>query len=140
CIQPSIAKKLIDDGGAKQIGLLSDYAPDYQVTTVFTSTDNASNQRAKTQAFLRAYSRAVDDYNAAVVDKTASKDEVLAIAKIVYKYVDSDSPFDQAFANFVGGAMRINKNLAMSLGSLNDQLDWFKSEKMVDASITPAML
>jgi NitT/TauT family transport system substrate-binding protein len=139
-IQPNIARKMLADGTAKQIGIVSDYAPNYQVTTVFCSTANAKDERAKTEAFLRAYSRAVDDYNAAVVDKTASKDEVVEVAKIVHKYIEVDSPFEEAFANFTQGAMRINKGLAMELGSLKDQLDWFKSEKMVKDTITPEML
>ena len=139
-IQPSIAKKLIADGAAKQIGLVSDYAPDYQVTTVFTSTNNAANEREKTEAFIRAYSKAVADYNAAFVDKTASAEEVDAIAKIVHKYVEADLPFEQARTNLVEGSMRINNNLAMSLGSVTEQLDWFKSEGMVKDTITPEML
>lgn len=139
-IQPSIAKKMIDSGAAKQIGVLSDYAPDYQVTTVFTSTKNAAEERAKTEAFIRAYSRAIDDYNAALVDKTASAEEVDAIAKIVHKYVGTDLPFEQAKANLTNGAMRINKGLALSLGSVTEQLNWFKDEKMVKDTITPEML
>jgi len=139
-IQPNVANKMLAEGAAKQIGIVSDYAPDYQVTTVFCSTANATDNRAKTEAFLRAYSRAVDDYNAAVVDKTAAKDAVIEIAKIVHKYVDTDAPFEEAYVNFTEGAMRINKNLSMSLGSLKDQLDWFKSEKMVKDTITAEML
>ena len=139
-IQPSIAKKLIADGAAKQIGLVSDYAPDYQVTTVFTSTNNATNEREKTEAFIRAYSKAVADYNAAFVDKTASAEDVDALAKIVHKYVEADLPFEQAKTNLVEGSMRINNNLAMSLGSVTEQLDWFKSEGMVKDTITPEML
>ncbi|MFX8437305.1 hypothetical protein ABTL87_19295, partial [Acinetobacter baumannii] len=34
-IQPNIAKKMLAQGAAKQIGIVSDYAPDHQVTTVF---------------------------------------------------------------------------------------------------------
>jgi len=139
-IQPNIAKKMLAEGAAKQIGIVSDYAPDYQVTTVFCSTANAKDERAKTEAFLRAYSRAVDDYNAAVVDETDGREDVIEIAEIVHKYVDVDTPFEQAFVNFTNGAMRINKNLAMELGSLKDQLEWFKSEKMVKDTITPDML
>lgn len=139
-IQPSIAKKLIADGAAKQIGLVSDYAPDYQVTTVFTSTANAANEREKTEAFIRAYSKAVADYNAAFVDKTADAAEVDALATIVHKYVESDLPFEQAKTNLVEGSMRINNNLALSLGSVTEQLDWFKSEGMVKDSITPEQL
>lgn len=139
-IQASVAKKMLAENAAKQIGLVSDYAPDYQVTTVFTSTANAANEREKTQAFLKAYSRAVDDYNAAFVDKTASAEEVDAVAKICHKYVESDSPFEQAKYNLVEGSMRINKNLALSLNSVTEQFEWFKAEGMVKANITPEML
>lgn len=139
-IQSSIGKKMIAEGSAKEIGLVSDYAPDYQVTTVFTSTSNAANERQKTEAFIRAYSKAVDDYNKAFVDKTADAGEVDEIAKICHKYVESDLPFEQAKNNLVEGSMRINKNLALSLKSVTEQLDWFKSEGMVKGNITPEML
>ncbi|MGH6761031.1 MAG: ABC transporter substrate-binding protein [Phyllobacterium sp.] len=139
-IQPSIAKKMIAEGAAKQIGVVSDYAPDYQVTTVFTSTKNAADERQKTEAFVRAYSKAVDDYNAAMVDKTADENEVNEIAKIVHKYVEMDLPFEQAKTNLIEGAMRINKGLALSTKSVNEQLDWFKSEKLVKGEITPEVL
>lgn len=139
-IQPSISKKMIAENAAKQIGLVSDYAPDYQVTTVFTSTNNAANEREKTQAFIKAYARAVDDYNKAFVDRTADADEVDAIAKICHKYVESDLPFEQAKNNLVEGSMRINSNLALSLNSVTEQLDWFKAEGMVKGNITPEML
>lgn len=139
-IQSSIAKKMIAEGSAKEIGLVSDYAPDYQVTTVFTSTNNAANEREKTEAFIRAYAKAVDDYNAAFVDKTAEASQVDEIAKIVHKYVESDAPFEQAKTNLVEGSMRINKGLSLSLNSVMEQLEWFKSEGMVKGNITPEML
>lgn len=139
-IQPSIGKKMIAENVAKQIGLVSDYAPDYQVTTVFTSTHNAAIEREKTQAFIKAYARAVDDYNKAFVDRTADADEVDAIAKICHKYVESDLPFEQAKNNLVEGSMRINSNLALSLNSVTEQLDWFKAEGMVKGNITPEIL
>lgn len=139
-IQPNIARRMLAGGAAKQIGLVTDYLPDYQVTVAFGSTANVTQDRAKTQAFLRAYSRGVDDYNAAVVDKTATADEVRTIGAIVHKYVDADAPAETALANFIGGAMRINKGLAMSMHSLLDQLDWFKTEGMVKPAITPEIL
>jgi NitT/TauT family transport system substrate-binding protein len=139
-IQPNIAKKLIREGAAKQIGLVSDYAPDYQVTTAFTSTKNASDERAMTEAFVKAYSRAIDDYNAAFVDNTADDAARDDIAKIVHKYVESDSPFETAKQNLIDGAMRINKGLALSLNSCMEQLDWFRSEGMVKEDVTQEKL
>lgn len=139
-IQPNVAKKMIREGAAKQIGLVSDYAPDYQVTTAFTSTKNAASEREMTAAFVKAYSRAIDDYNAAFVDNKADDAERDALAKIVHKYVESDSPFDAAKQNLIDGAMRINAGLALSLGSCVEQLEWFKAEGMVKDAITNEQL
>lgn len=139
-IQPNVAKKLIREGAAKQIGLVSDYAPNYQVTTAFTSDKNARNERALTESFVKAYSRAIDDYNAAFVDKTTDGAEREALGKIVHKYVESDSPFDVAMQNLVEGAMRINKNLALSLDSCVEQVEWMKSEDMIKESVSKEQL
>ncbi|MEI9418516.1 ABC transporter substrate-binding protein [Mesorhizobium sp. Cs1321R2N1] len=139
-IQGSIANEMLAEGSAKQIGLVSDYAPDYQVTTVVTSTNNAANEREKTEAFITAHSRAIDDYNAAVVDKTATPEEVDEVAKIIHKYVDSDHPFPAAKKIFVGSAMRINKGCALTLESAMNQLVWLKAEKMVSETIKAQML
>lgn len=139
-IQPNIAKKMIREGAAKQIGVVSDYAPNYQVTTAFTSTKNASEEREMTQAFVTAYSRAIADYNAAFVDNTADDAERDALAKIVHKYVESDSPFETAKQNLIDGAMRINPDLALSLDSCVEQLEWFKSQGMVKDTITKEQL
>ncbi len=63
-----------------------------------------------TEAFVKAYSKAIDDYNAAFVDNTADDAARDDIAKIVHKYVESDSPFETAKQNLIDGAMRINKD------------------------------
>jgi NitT/TauT family transport system substrate-binding protein len=139
-IQANVANKMIREGAAKKIGLVSDYAPDYQVTTGFTSTKNAKNDRALTESFIKAYSRAIDDYNAAFVDKTADDATRDALAKLVYKYVEADSPFEVAKQNLIEGAMRVNKGMAISLKSCNEQLEWFKAEGMVKDSITNEQL
>lgn len=139
-IQANVANRLLESGAVKQIGVVSDYVPNYQVTTVFTSTKNASDEREKTEAFIRAYSRAIDDYNAAMVDKIASAEEVDAIAAIVHKYIDTDVPAEQAKETFISGAMRVNKGCALSLDSVTDQLNWFKAEGMVSNDITPELL
>lgn len=139
-IQSTVANKMIREGAAKKIGLVSDYAPNYQVTTAFTSTKNAAENRELTQSFVNAYSRAIDDYNAAFVDKTADDAERDALAKIVHKYVQKDSPFEQAKQNLIEGAMRINKGLALALDSCVEQLEWFKAEGMVKDAITQEQL
>lgn len=130
-IQANVANKMIREGAAKRIGLVSDCAPDYQVTTGFTSTKNAKYDRVLTQSFINAYSKAIEDYNAAFVDKTADDAERDALARICHKYIESDSPYEVARQDLIDGAMRVNKGMAISLRSCVEQLEWFRSEGLV---------
>lgn len=134
-IVPNIAGPLVKSGGAHIIGEIADYLPNYQVTTLFTSTRNATERKAETEAFLKGYNEGAADYNAAMVDKTASADELQKIVEIVHKYVYTDKPADQAAAAITNGAMRLNKDAALNLASVRDQLEWFQSEDLVDKSI-----
>ena len=81
-IVPHIAKPLDKGGAVHIIGNVADYIPDYQVTVVFTSADNAANKRDTTQAFLRAFSKGAADFNAALVDKTAGEAAAEDMAKV----------------------------------------------------------
>jgi NitT/TauT family transport system substrate-binding protein len=74
------------------------------------------------------------------MDNKADDAERDALAKIVHKYVESDSPFETAKQNLIDGAMRINADLALSLGSCVEQLEWFKAEGMVKDAITHEQL
>jgi len=135
-IVPHIAKPLAGAGAVQIIGNVSDYLPNYQVTTVFTSANNADNERAKSEAFLAAFAKGADDFNAALVDKTAGADAAEDMVKLVHKYVYTDREYEKAAPSIINGAMRINKGAALNMGSLQDQLDWFQSEKLVKDSIT----
>lgn len=139
-IQPSIATRLITDNAAQKIGTIAEVAPNYQVTTAFTSTGNASGEPDMVRAFVAAYSRAIADYNAAFIDRTADAAEVDALAAIVHKYVETDSPAEVAKTNLINGAQRINEGLALAQDSIVEQLEWYKSEGMVDASVTREQL
>ncbi|MGB7299743.1 MAG: ABC transporter substrate-binding protein [Burkholderiaceae bacterium] len=135
-IVPHIAKGLAKSGQVHVIGKISDYLPNYQVTTVFTSTRNASDEKEMTKAFLSAYSRGVDDFNAAMVDKTAGDDGLNNMVDLIHKYVYADRPREKAAPSIINGSMRLNKDAALNLTSLTDQLDWFKSEKLVKPNIS----
>jgi NitT/TauT family transport system substrate-binding protein len=139
-IVPHIAKPLAGSGAVHIIGNVADYIPNYQVTTVFTSAANADNERAKTEAFLRAFSKGADDFNAALVDKTAGADAEEAMVKLIHKYVYTDRPYEKAAPSIVDGAMRINKNAALNMKSVTDQVDWFKAEGLIKDSITTQTL
>ncbi len=135
-IVPHIAKPLDKGGAVHIIGNVADYIPNYQVTVVFTSADNAANKRDTTQAFLRAFSKGAADFNAALVDKTAGDAAAENMVKLVHKYVYADRPYEKAAPSIRNGAMRISPNAAINMASVKDQLDWFKSEKLIKDSIT----
>lgn len=132
-IVPNIAKALVGSGGAQHIGMIADYIPDYQVTTLMSSARNAAAERAMTEAFLAAFARGAADFNAALVDKTSGDaDEVLGI---IHKYVYTDDAPDLAARKIAAGAMRIARDCALNMASVQDQLDWFKSEGLVKDDI-----
>lgn len=139
-IVPHIAKPLAKSGKVHIIGNVADYIPDYQVTTVFTSAENAANERAKTEAFLAAFSKGAADFNAALVDKTAGDAAAEDMVKLIHKYVYADRPYEKAAPSIINGAMRINAGAAMNKASIQDQVDWFKSEKLVKDSVSYDML
>ena len=91
-IVPHIAKALAKGGAVHIVGWVNDYAPDYQVTTVFTSAENAANKRDLTTRFLAAFSRGAADFNAALVDKTAGEDAAEATVRLIHKYVYTSRP------------------------------------------------
>ncbi len=139
-IVPHIAKPLAGSGAVHIIGNVADYLPDYQVTTAFTSASNAASERAKTEAFLRAFSKGAADFNAALVDKTAGDDGAEDMVKLIHKYVYTDREYEKAKSGIVNGAMRLNEGAALNMASVNDQVNWFKSEGLVKDSITTEML
>lgn len=132
-IVPHIAKPLAKAGAWHMVAKVSDYLPDYQVTTVFTSAKNADNERVMTENFLAAFSKGVDDYAAAMIDKTADEDEMI---DLIHKYVYTDRERAKAAPSIVNGTMRVNKNAALNMTSIKDQLAWFQSEDLIDASIS----
>lgn len=132
-IVPHIAKPLAGSGAVHIIGNVADYLPDYQVTTVFTSARNAADERGMTEGFLTGLSRGVDDYAAAMIDKTADQD---AMVDLIHKYVYTDRPRDKAAPSIINGTMRLNAGAALNIASITDQLTWFQSEGLVDDDIT----
>ncbi|MGB1389201.1 MAG: ABC transporter substrate-binding protein [Paracoccaceae bacterium] len=135
-IVPHIAKPLSGSGAVHIIGNVADYIPDYQVTTVFTSANNAANERDMTGAFIGAFSEGINDYAAAMIDKTGGEDGMNEMVDLIHKYVYTDRPREKAAPSIINGTMRLNTGAALNLASVQDQLDWFKSEDLVDASIS----
>ena len=135
-IVPNIAETLAQSGAVKIIGEVADYIPNYQVTTVFTSTAFAEQQEDQTKAFLQALARGTADYNAALVDRTTEQGETDAIVSLVAGYVYPDQPIETASASILAGAMRIKADMALNTSSVVDQIEWFKTQGLVKDSIT----
>jgi NitT/TauT family transport system substrate-binding protein len=135
-IVPNIAQGLVASGEVFEIGEVADYIDGYQVTTLFTSTEIAENDPQLAESFLAAFSKGVADYNAAFVDKTMSEEETAEIVALVHEYVYTDRPLEEAGPRIRAGAMRINENAALNIGSIEDQLEWFKSEGLVPAEVS----
>ncbi len=139
-IVPHIAKPLAGSGAVHIIGAVQDYLPNYQTTTVFTSTDNAENQRDKTEAFLAGFSKGVADYNSTMIDMAGGDAGVDEMVKLIHQYVYADRPFEKAKPSIVNGTMRINEGAKLNLASVTDQLDWFKAGGYVDSAVTMGAL
>ena len=135
-IVPHIAKPLAGSGAVHIIGAVKDYVPDYQITTVFTSAKNAANERDMTKSFLSAFSKGVDGYAAAMIERKEGDDGVDIMVDLIHKYVYTDRPREKAAPSIINGTMRLNPNAALNLASVQHQLDWFKSEDLVDSSIS----
>ena len=134
-IVPHIAKPLAASGAVHVIGNVSDYLPDYQVTTVFTSTKNATDEQQQTQDYLAAYAKGAADYNAAMIEKTGGADGEAGMVELLHNYVYADKSLEEATPGIVQGTMRLNEGAALNVASVRDQLEWFQSEGLVDASI-----
>ena len=134
-IVPHIAKPLARSGDVHIIGSISDYLPNYQVTTLFTSATNAGDERQQTENFLAAFSRGVGDYNAAMIDRAGGDDGVNEMVDLIHKYVYTDRPRDKAAPSIINGTMRLNEGARLNIASIQDQLSWFKSKGLVDENI-----
>ncbi len=135
-IVPHIAKPLAGSGAVHIIGNISDYLPNYQVTTVFTSAKNASDEAEMTKSFLAGYSKGVDDYNAAMIEKTGGEEGVNEMVALIHNYVYNDRPIEKAAPSIINGTMRLNPGAALNMASVSDQLEWFKAEGLVDGGVT----
>ena len=135
-IVPHIAKPLAGSDAAHIIGNVADYLPNYQVTTVFTSSEIADNERSVAEDFLAGFSMGVNDYNAAMVDREGGEQAMNDMVDLIHKYVYADRPREKAAPSIINGSMRINKDAAINVASVLDQLEWMQTEGLVDEAIT----
>ena len=134
-IVPHIAKALAKGGQVRIIGWVNDYAPDYQVTVVFTSARSAAERRDRTRRFLAAFSRGAADFNAALVDGTAGEAAAEETVRLIHKYVYTSRPYEKAAPSIRNGAMRLNEGARLNVSNIREQLDWFRAQGLVKGEV-----
>ena len=139
-VVPNLADPLVEAGNAVEIGRVADCIPGYQVTTVFTSSRRIQDNPDSVRNFLAAFSKGVEDYNAALVARSTDDADRAEVVAMIHKYVHTDTPADEVAARIEVGAMEIAPGAALNVASVEDQLNWFQSEGLVPESITMDML
>lgn len=132
---PHVAIPLDRAGAAKIIGWVKDLGP-YEVTTIFTSTKNATEKRDMTERFLRAYRKGIADYRAVMLDQDADPAATEAMIDLIHKYVYTDRPRDKAAPGIKAGAVYMSENAALNVEDLRSQLTWFQANKLAPADMS----
>ncbi len=132
---PHVAIPLSKAGAAKIIGWVRDLGS-YQVTTIFTSTDNVQNHRAKVERFMRAYSKGIGDYRAVMLDQKKDPAATEAMVDLIHKYVYTSRPRAKAAPSIKAGAVYMTEGAALDVPDLKRQLAWFQAQGFAPKSLT----
>lgn len=134
-IVPHIAAGLAKGGAAKIIGKIQDMS-DYQVTTIFTSTKNTTDNKDVVKRFLKAYSRGIADYLAVMQNQDKDPAATEAMVDLIHKYVYVSRPREKAAPSIKAGAVYLNEGAALNVADVKRQLEWFQKNKLAPASLT----
>jgi NitT/TauT family transport system substrate-binding protein len=132
---PHVAIPLERAGAAKIVGWVKDLGP-YEVTTIFTSTKNATENREMTERFLRAYRKGIADYRAVMLDQDNDPAATEAMVDLIHKYVYVDRPREKAAPGIKAGAVYMAEDAALNVDDLRTQLEWFQANKLAPAGMT----
>ncbi len=132
---PHVAVPLDEAGAAKIIGWVRDLGR-FQVTSVFTSTENVEEHPDTVERFMRAYKKGIADYAAAFLDPEASEAEVEAVVDVIHKYVYTDRPRDKAAPAIKAGAVYLSEGAALDVVDIGRQLAWFQKHGLAPESLT----
>lgn len=133
---PHIAKPLERAGAGKIIGWLRDYAPDYQISMLMTSTKNIKEKPELVKKFLRAYSKGIAEFNRVMLNQDKNPAETEAMVKLIHKYVYTTRPYEKAAPSIKAGAMYLNPGAMLNMASVERQLKWHQSQGFVPKNVT----
>ena len=131
---PHVAIPLDKAKAAKIIGWMSDLG-DYQVTTIFTSTKNATDRQVQVKRFLRAYKKGIADYRAVMLNQGKDPAATEAMVRLIHKYVYTDQPYEKAAPGIKAGAVYMNEGAALDVSDVKRQLEWFKAQGLVKSKM-----
>ncbi|MEH6495582.1 MAG: ABC transporter substrate-binding protein [Pseudomonas marincola] len=134
-IVPHIASALARGGAAKIIGKIQDMS-DYQVTTIFTSTKNTTDNRDVVARFMKAYAKGIADYDAVMQNQAKDPAATDAMVNLIHKYVYASKPIEKAAPSIKAGAVYLNSGAALNVADVAKQLAWFQAHKLAPASLT----
>jgi NitT/TauT family transport system substrate-binding protein len=140
-VAPHLAKSLIAAGDAKPIGRVSDVA-EYQFGGLFTNPKTIETRRDFVQRFVSAYQRGAGDYARSFLQKDASGaiafgPEADRDAALIGRHVyPSDTP-EQAAPKVKASAFYVDPEARIDVADIVQQVQWLKSEKLVDAGVDP---
>ncbi|MGE3247266.1 MAG: ABC transporter substrate-binding protein [Beijerinckiaceae bacterium] len=136
---PHVAIPLEKAGAAKIVGWVNELGP-YQVTTIFTSTKNVKERAELVKRFMKAYKRAIADYNNVMVDQKKDPAATEAMTKLIHKYVYNERPYDKAAPGIKAGAVYMAEGGSLDVKNVEKQLKWNQEHKFAPASLTMEQL
>ncbi len=134
-LTPIVAKPLIDRGEIKHVAFVSEVI-DYQYGAVFASAKTLSATPDLARKFLRAYQKGNSDYAKAFLRLDAKGELIVdadsqAAALQIAKYVVPNLEPEKGAANVIAGIAYVEGSAKLELSEVEQQLVWYKSEKMV---------
>ena len=112
---------------------------------LFAATKTTQQRRELAQRFVRAYQKGCADYAEAFMKKDAQGNRVFdavsdAAAKIITKIVYASEPEDRGVALVKASAFPADPQARLDVGDIYKQVEWLKTEKLVDASADPKIM
>jgi NitT/TauT family transport system substrate-binding protein len=143
-IAPHLATQLVAAGDAKLLGWYSDY-DEYQFGALFTSPKLIQGKRATVEKFVRAYQKGAGEFAAALLKRDDSGNRKFdaasnEIAALIAKHVYPTQPADRAVGLVQASTFFVDAKARLNVGDIHDQIAWYKSHGMVDASVDPKTL
>ncbi|MFQ0815149.1 ABC transporter substrate-binding protein [Brucella anthropi] len=105
--------------------------PDHQLAVVLYSTDFADNRRDVAEAFMRAYIRAARDYNDALSNGRLAGAKAGEVISILTEYTSIKDP--EFYRSIV--PQGTDPDGKLNVESLQRDLDYFKSEKLMQGDV-----